>query len=134
LTVVDASIVVRRLQNRVGDEGLQERLNRDNFVHAPALIDAEVAAAIRGLMLTTKAAVRVSAERAEDMLSAFADFRLVRHPMLPYQRRVLALRRNLTAYDASYVALAESLGTPLLTGDGTFARAAGHAAVIESYP
>jgi predicted nucleic acid-binding protein len=54
------------------------------------------------------------------MLDDFADLPLVRYPMLPYQRRALSLRDNFTAYDAFYVALAES-------------KAAGHTAVIETW-
>ncbi|WP_202817293.1 type II toxin-antitoxin system VapC family toxin [Serinicoccus sp. CNJ-927] len=45
--------------------------------------------------------------------------------MAPMQRRVLELRHNATAYDAFYVALAETLGIPLLTDDQQFARAPG---------
>jgi predicted nucleic acid-binding protein len=134
LTVVDASIVVRRLQNRHGDRRLRDRLNQEDHVHAPALIDAEVASAIRAFRLTTKPAVTISAERADEMRTAFADLRLRRHPMLPYQRRVLELRHNFTAYEAFYVALAEALDESLLTDNAKFARAAGHTAVIEPYP
>ena len=54
--------------------------------------------------------------------------------MLPYQRRVIELRHNLTAYDAFYLALAESLGMPLLTGDAQLAMSAGHAADVQTYP
>ena len=43
--VVDASIVVRLLQNRAGDEALRERFGQQRRVHAPQLIDAEVASA-----------------------------------------------------------------------------------------
>lgn len=41
------------------------------------------------------------------------------------------LRHNVTAYDAGYVALAESLSLPLLTRDRRLAQSAGHAARIE---
>jgi len=58
--VVDASIVVRLLQNRAGDEPLRERFGQQRYVHAPQLIDAEVASAIRGLLLTYKAEIRIS--------------------------------------------------------------------------
>ena len=134
MTVVDASIVVRLLQNRRGDEGLRERFGQSRYLHAPALIDAEVASAIRGLLLTSKAAITISTARAEEMLDDFADLPLVRYPMQPYQRRSLVLRHNLSAYDAFYVALAESLGMPLLTDDRKYARAAGHNAVVENVP
>ena len=133
MTVVDASIVVRLLQNRRRDGELRERFGQSRYVHAPALIDAEVTSAIRGLLRRSKAGNKMSAGRAEQMLDDFADLRLVRYPMLPYQRRALALRDNFTAYDALYVALAESLDMPLLT-DSKYARVAGHGAVIESYP
>lgn len=133
MTVVDASIVVRLLQNRRSDARLQERFGKERYLHAPALIDAEVASAIRGLLLTSKATIKINPDRAEEMLDDFADLPLVRYPMQPYQRRALALRQNFTAYDAFYVALAESLGMPLLADDGKFAGAAGHAAVIETW-
>ncbi|MPV51260.1 MULTISPECIES: type II toxin-antitoxin system VapC family toxin [unclassified Pseudactinotalea] len=133
MTVVDASIIVRLLQNRQGDSGLRERLGREKRVHAPALIDAEVVSAIRGLLLTSKPSIRITVERAELMLDDFADLPLTRYPMQPFQRRALALRDNYTAYDAFYVILAESLGVPLLTDDRKFAGAPGHVAVIETW-
>lgn len=131
--VVDASVIVRLLQNRTGDEPLRERFGQQRHVHAPQLIDAEVTSAIRGL-LTSKAEIRISPARAGEMLDDFADLSVMRHPMLPYQRRVLALRDSFTAYDAFYVALAESLRLPLLTDDRKYDRAAGHSAIIETFP
>jgi predicted nucleic acid-binding protein len=132
--VVDASIIVRLLQNRRSDERLRERFGQQRHVHAPQLIDAEVASAVRGLLLTSKAEIRISPGRAGEMLEDFANLSVVRHPMLPYQRRVLALRDNFTAYDAFYVALAESLRLPLLTDDRKYDRAPGHTAIIETFP
>jgi predicted nucleic acid-binding protein len=44
------------------------------------------------------------------------------------------MRYNLTASDAMYVALAESLGLPLLTDDGKIAAAPGHTADVRQYP
>ena len=133
MTVVDASIVVRLLQSRRGDDDLRERFGQQRQVHAPALLDAEVTSAIRGLLLTLKPSIRISAGRAQEMLDDLADLPLVRYPMQPYQRRVLALRDNFTAYDAFYVALAETLAMPLLTDDRKLAGGAGHAAVIETW-
>ncbi len=43
----------------------------------------------------------------------------------------MGLRRNLTAYDATYVALAEALGAPLLTRDRRLGAAPGHVARID---
>lgn len=134
MTVVDASIVVRLLQNRRADGELRDRFNRQRHIHAPALIDAEVASAVRGLLLASKPSIQISQKRAEQMLEDFADLPLVCYPMQPFQRRVLRMRDNFTAYDGFYVALAEALRMPLLTDDRTFGRAPGHTAVIETWP
>jgi len=134
VTVVDASIIVRLLQNRRGDDPLRERFGKQRYVHAPALIDAEVSSAIRGLLLASKHEIKIDAQRAEEMLDDLADLPLVRYPMQPYQKRVLALRNNFTAYDAFYVALSESLNLPLLTDDRKYARAPNHTAIIETWP
>ena len=130
--VVDCSIVIRLLANLDGDDLLRQRLAR--AVHAPTLIDAEVSSVVRGLTITTKPNVQITAERAHEMLTDYAGLRIVRHPMQPLQRRVFELRHNFTAYDAMYVALAEALDVPLLTDDGKFATAPGHRADIHAYP
>lgn len=133
MVVVDSSIVVRLLQNRAGDDPLRERFSRYRYVHAPHLIDTEVTSAIRGLLLTSKAEIGISPARALEMADDFSDLSVTRHPMTAYQSRVLELRHNFTAYDAFYVALAESLRLPLLTEDKKHDRAAGHTAIIETY-
>lgn len=133
MTVVDASIVVRLLQNQRGDERLRQRFRRERFLHAPHLIDAEVASAIRGLLLTAKPEIKISPGRAGEMLDDFADLRLLLHPMQPYQRRALALRHNFTVYDGMYVALAEALRLPLLTDGSKYQTGPVHTAVIETY-
>lgn len=134
MTVVDASIVVRLLQNRPEDAALQGRFTQQRYVHAPGLIDAEVSSAIRGLLMTQNPTIRIDVTRARHMLDDFGDLPLVRYPLQPFQVRVLELRHNFTAYDAFYVALAESLGGPLLTDDRKFATAPGHTARIETWP
>jgi predicted nucleic acid-binding protein len=128
--VVDASLVIRLLSNRPADEFLRRRLTGLPTLHSPQLIDAEVASGVRGLLLGRK----VEGVRGEEMLDDFASLRIRRHPMLPHQRRVIELRHNLTAYDAFYVALAESLGMPLLTGDAKLVMSTGHTADIQIYP
>lgn len=130
--VVDCSIVLRLLSNKPGDELLRQRLAR--AVHAPALIDAEITSVLRGLSITAKPEVQISAERALEMLADYAGLRIVRHPMQPLQARAFEMRHNLTAYDAMYVALAESLGLPLLTDDGKLGGVPGHTADVHQYP
>jgi len=128
--VVDASIVVRLSANRTADEDLRRRLSALRTVHAPHLIDAEVASAVRGLLLGGK----IDLSRAVAMLADFAALRITRYPMSSHLGRVIELRNNLTAYDAVYVALAETLRMPLLTQDSQFGRATGHHAELHTYP
>lgn len=133
MTVVDASIVVRLLQNRRDDGGLRARIGQHRYVHAPALIDAEVASAIRGLLLTSKSDIKISIARADEMIADFTDLPMLRYPMLSHVPRAMALRDKYTAYDAFYVALAESLDMPLLTDDRKYAKATGSTATIETW-
>jgi predicted nucleic acid-binding protein len=128
--VADCSIIIRLLASRPGDDLLRQRLART--IHAPALLDAEVSSVVRGLSITGSAK-QITVVRASEMLADYAGLRIVRHPMQPLQARVFELRHNFTAYDAMYVALAETLGLPLLTDDGKFESAPGHHAEIYHY-
>lgn len=56
-----------------------------------------------------------------------------RHTHEPLLDRIWALRSNLTAYDAAYVALAEGLGVPLVTCDERLANAPGIRAKVEVF-
>jgi predicted nucleic acid-binding protein len=64
-------------------------------------------------------------------ISFLRVFPVTRHSHEPLLERVWALRQNVTAYDAMYVALAELLDVPLITRDGRLARSSGHSARIE---
>jgi predicted nucleic acid-binding protein len=130
ILVVDASITVRLLSNRGTDDLLRKRFATPRVLHAPHLLDAEVVSAIRGLLIGGK----IAAKRAGEMLSDFTELRIVRHTMTPYLGHVLELRNNLTAYDACYLALAETLGAPLLTLDAKLNESAGHHAEVRVYP
>jgi predicted nucleic acid-binding protein len=90
-------------------------------LHAPELIEPETLNALRKLVANGRLAER----RATQAVSDLADARLVRYPHAPFRARVWELRHNLTAYDASYLALAEALPDPvLLTADRGLAAAA----------
>jgi predicted nucleic acid-binding protein len=54
---------------------------------------------------------------ATDILKAFLAIRITRYPHTPLADRIWALRHNLTAYDAAYLALAHALDAELLTMD-----------------
>lgn len=75
----------------------------------------------------------ISAARAERSLELFAQFPIARHSHEPLLARIWHLRKNLTAYDAAYVALAEGLGASLVTRDERISKVKGHEARIELY-
>jgi predicted nucleic acid-binding protein len=89
-------------------------------LHAPHLIDYEFVSALRrhvgiGLM---------GASDATEALHLFGELQIERHNAELMRTRMWAMRHTLTAYDASYVALAEALNVPLVTRDLRLARAA----------
>jgi predicted nucleic acid-binding protein len=126
--VLDASVMVDLLTKEAPETAhIRARLARELEVHVPHLVDVEVAHTLRGLVLRD----RLAAARARRAIRRFAILPLVRWSQTPLLSRVFALHDQLTAYDATYVALAEGLGATLLTRDARMARAAGHRARIE---
>lgn len=129
MLVVDSSAVLEALVAFDPAPALIERLGADGDLHGPHLIDTEVLHALRRMVI----ALEISDERAADARSDFAELALVRYPHQPLNDRVWELRHNLTAYDATFVALAEILDVPLITGDARLAAAPGHKAQIELF-
>jgi predicted nucleic acid-binding protein len=95
-------------------------------IHVPAHLDVEVAQVTRSL---AQDAV-ITPVRGRAMLELLAEAPFRRIPLAPLLPRIWALRGNLTAYDAAYVALAEALSAPLLTFDRRIPAAPGHRAEI----
>jgi len=126
--VVDASALLEVLLRTPAAETVKRRLlHSRQTLHAPHLLDVEVAQVIRRYAL----AGEIDPERGGVALADLSDFPLRRYPhgfLLP---RVWELRNNLTAYDAVYVALAEALDAALLTRDQRLAAAAGHSVRVE---
>jgi predicted nucleic acid-binding protein len=128
LIVVDASVAVDVLLRTHGGEAAAERILADReSLHAPELIDVEVAQVLRRLV----AHAGLSPSRGLDAIELFAVFPLHRHAHTPLLRRIWELRENVTAYDAAYVALAEGLGATLVTRDKRLARVPRSRAKIE---
>jgi len=126
--VVDASAVLEVLLVTPAGARVGERLFAPGeALHAPHLLDLEVAQVLRRLLR----AGDITAGRGQEVLEDLADLRLTRHPHRPFLARIWELRHNVTAYDAAYIALAEALGAPLLTRDAPLAGSAGHTAHIE---
>ena len=122
MIVLDASAVLELLLGTARGRDVAERIADPALgLHAPHLIDVELAQALRrylrgGEIDEDSAALAIEDLRALDM---------ERHPHEPLLMRVWELRENLTAHDAVYVALAEALDARLLTCDGRIGHAPG---------
>ncbi|HVR71836.1 MAG TPA: type II toxin-antitoxin system VapC family toxin [Vicinamibacteria bacterium] len=129
MIVLDASALLEILLARpAGLRALPRLLGGRESLHAPHLIDVEVAQTLRRYA----AAGQLPPPRDREALDDLADFPLHRYPHGPLLSRIWDLRSNLTAHDAAYVALAEALDAPLLTADRRLASAPGHRARVET--
>jgi len=124
--VVDASAALAGLLNA----GPARRVLADEQLHAPHLIDSEVANALRGAC----AAARMNADAGWAALDAWRRLGMTRYPAHSLLDRIWELRDNLSAYDATYVALAELLECSLLTADTRLGRAPGIGCPITVVP
>lgn len=117
MIVIDASALTDFLLGRPAAlDAVQAELNGHEHepLHAPELIEPETLNALRGLIRGRK----ITDERGSEAVADLASTRLIRYPHAPLRPRVWGLRNNLTAYDASYLALAEALdGSVLIVGD-----------------
>ena len=128
MIVVDASALLEVLLRTPAARAIERRLFASGeTLHAPHLIDVEVAQVIRRYA----AHGDIDADRGQGALADMADMPMRRYAHDIFLPRIWGLRDNLTAYDAVYVALAEALDAPLLTRDGRLAGAVGHTARIE---
>jgi predicted nucleic acid-binding protein len=128
MIVVDASAIIEVMLRTRAAAAVERRVHdMRETLHAPHLIDTEVAQVIR----RSAAIGDIAADRGLAAIEDLADFPLHRHPHVPLLHRIWELRHNLTAYDAAYVALAEVLGAPLVTRDARLAASSGHRAQIE---
>ena len=112
MIVIESSAMVEAL---VGDPANPELLAllADEELHAPALLDFEVASALRGHVLGGK----LDPVRLEEAVEDFIAFRIERHPMTDLLGHMLDLRDNFTVYDAAYLVLAQALEAPVVSAD-----------------
>lgn len=127
MIVIDASAALDVLLQAPAASAIEARIFRPGeTLHAPHLIDLEVAQVLRRFA----AANRVDPQRCREALGDWLAFSVMRYAHDLLLPRVWELRGNLTAYDAAYIALAEALNAPLLTRDGRLGGATGHSAKI----
>ncbi len=130
MIVVDASAILEVLLNtRVGTRLADRLFAPGESLHAPHLIDIEVAQVLRRYSRTGE----LDNARGQDVIEDLADLPLTRYPHGLLLPRIWDLRDNVTAYDAAYVALAEALDAPLVTRDAALASTRAHRARIELF-
>lgn len=126
--VLDASAAVELLLNTPAGDRISSRLEDETeVIHAPHLIDIEIAQVLRRHVLHGL----LEDARVGRALDRWRDLDIERYAHAPLLDRVWQLRHNVSAYDAVYVALAEALSTALVTGDERLLRAPGLRARIE---
>lgn len=117
MRVLDAGVVVDLLVGRLDETALG-----GEEAGVPHLLDSEVTSVLRRLVLRGDLTV----EQGDAAMARFLELDLERFPADWLRVRMWELRENLTAYDATYVALAEAVGaTALLTTDARLAGAPG---------
>ncbi|MBX7435228.1 PIN domain-containing protein [Mycobacterium sp. Y57] len=126
MIVIDASAAVSALLN----DGQARRLIADESVHAPHLVDAEVVSVLRRHL----AAGLLAAGQARRALDVWRRLGLIRYAAPPLLERVWELRSAVSAYDAMYVALAESLDCALVTADSRLSGVNGPRCAITVVP
>lgn len=128
MIVPDASAIIEwLLQSAKGERISRLLLSAPQDLNAPHLLDVEVSQGLRRCL----AAGTLRLSRTQEAIQDYLDLPIRRHAHQHLFWRIWELRENLTAYDATYVALAESLDATLLTCDARIRAASGHYARIE---
>ncbi len=122
MIVLDASAAVLALLN----DGDARRSLANEAVAIPHLADSEVTQALRAQVLRGQ----IGADDAGAALARWMRLGLRRYGVVGLIARLWELRDNLTAYDATYVALAEVLACELVTADARLAQAPGPTCAI----
>ena len=130
MIVLDASAAIDWLLQTQAGQRIEEHIYSHNqSLHAPHLLDLEIAQILRRLVREKK----ISAVRADRALEDLVDLRITRYPHHVFLPRIWQLRHNSSAYDAAYLVLAETLPATLVTRDQRLASAGGHRAHIQLF-
>lgn len=128
MIVLDASAAVEWLLQTPAGQRIEERIfSRHQTLHTVHLLDVEFAQVLRRLVRERT----ITPRRADEAIQDLSALRIARYAPVLLLPRIWRLRQNLSACDASYVALAEELQAPLITRDRRLAAASGHSAEIE---
>ena len=128
MLVIDASAVLELILRTPLAYRVESLVfSHESRLHAPDLIDLEVIQVLRHYYENAE----LSYSRAQEALTDFSHLRIKRHATTPFLARIWDLQSSVTAYDAAYLALAESLPAPLVTCDTRVGLTEGHHALIE---
>lgn len=129
MIVADASVVIDMLLGPGSEAGdrLSDHFAAGDQVCAPHLLDAEVGQTLRRFL----ASGDITTDEAWSMISVTAELPINRYSHRGLLPRAFDLRENVTVYDALYLALAEMIDRPLLTGDGRLQGVPGCDAFVE---
>jgi predicted nucleic acid-binding protein len=130
MLVIDAAIVVAALVDGGPDGSWADQLLAEDVLAAPHLMPVEVANMLRRAVLSGEIASDTASMAHGDLVA----LRVELFPYAPFAARVWELRPNITAYDAWYVALAESLDAKLATLDLRLSQAPGPRCVFRLPP
>ena len=129
MIVADASVVIDMLLGAGSEAGddLATRFGSGEIICVPHLLDAEVAQVLCRYVLRGSISRAAAAERVTDLV----NLPVRRFPHTILVERALELHNHVTIYDGLYLALAEVLDAPLLTGDAALAGVPGCSAVVK---
>jgi predicted nucleic acid-binding protein len=128
MIVIDASAVLELLLNTPPGARVAHRIApADETLHAPHVLDLEVTQVLRRYAL----ARLIDGPRAEQVLDDLHDLGIERYPHDVLLPRIWQLRHNVTAYDAAYLTLAETLAATLITFDERLSAVPGVDARVE---
>ncbi len=125
MIILDASVVVELITNGPLADPLRRALSKrtDAFL-VPYLLDVEVMSALRSMAASRRLDPHTSAQ----MIASLQALPAERYPHIPLLPRIWELRHNFTAYDATYLALAEATDSVLYTCDAKLSK--GHRAEV----
>jgi predicted nucleic acid-binding protein len=115
MIVVDASAALAALLN----DGQARHLIGTERLHTPHLVDSEIANGLRRLVQRNQ----LSAADGWNVLQTWRRLAVTRYPAHGLFGRMWEIRENFSAYDATYVALAETLDCALVTADARLGHA-----------
>ncbi|MCL1923720.1 MAG: type II toxin-antitoxin system VapC family toxin [Propionibacteriaceae bacterium] len=117
--VIDASALIEvLLDTDIGKRVEPFLQGHSPQIHAPEIVAVEIISTLRRLVRRGT----LTMERANEAITDFQQLPLELWPLVPLMDRVWVLRDAVSAYDATYVALAEELGAVFLTSDERLAR------------